>query len=355
MVNPRVFFDIDIDGHRIGRIIIELFKDEVPRTAENFRALCTGEKGVSQISKVPLHYRGSIFHRVIKGFMIQGGDFTKRDGTGGESIYGGQLQDEGGFKRKHDIEGLLSMANKGPNTSSSQFFITTRPTPHLDGKHVVFGRVVKGYDVVEKVENTPTDERNDRPLGIVMISNCGELELKIPPKVLEQQKLQQAAAKADKKSKEKSGSESDDSGQASSKRPQERSRRRDRSSSSSASPSDSDRSRSRRRRSDSGRKKERSRSRDRSNKGSDSRNRKRSRSRSPISSRESGSKASSSTRESRPEPEAREADGKGDGRQNERAQKVERAGSALRTRSRSPEVKYKGRGAMKYRGDRPRW
>ncbi|OAQ25429.1 hypothetical protein K457DRAFT_762616 [Linnemannia elongata AG-77] len=196
MVNPRVFLDIDIDGHRIGRVIIELFKDEVPQTAENFRALCTGEKGVSKISGVPLHYRGSIFHRVIKGFMIQGGDFTRRDGTGGESIYGGPLQDEGGFKRKHDTEGLLSMANKGPNTSSSQFFLTTRPTPHLDGKHVVFGRVVKGYDVVEKVENTPTDERNDRPVGIVMITNCGELELRIPPKVLEQQKAQKAAAAA---------------------------------------------------------------------------------------------------------------------------------------------------------------
>lgn len=93
-----------------------------------------GEKGLSKASGVPMHYRGSIFHRVIKGFMIQGGDFTRRDGTGGESIYGGPLQDEGGFKRKHDIEGLLSMANKGPNTGSSQFFITTRPTPHLDGK-----------------------------------------------------------------------------------------------------------------------------------------------------------------------------------------------------------------------------
>ncbi|KAG0324115.1 hypothetical protein BG004_003543 [Podila humilis] len=173
---------------------MELFKDEVPMTAENFRARCTGEKGMSKVTGVPMHYRGSIFHRVIKGFMIQGGDFTRRDGTGGESIYGGTLQDEGGFKRKHDIEGLLSMANKGPNSGSSQFFITTRPTPHLDGKHVVFGRVVKGYDVIEKVENIATDERNDRPLSIVMISNCGELELKIPPKALEQQQRMKLAA-----------------------------------------------------------------------------------------------------------------------------------------------------------------
>ncbi|RKP25449.1 cyclophilin-like domain-containing protein, partial [Syncephalis pseudoplumigaleata] len=172
-VNPRVFLDVDIDGKR-GSIVIELFADEVPVTAENFRALCTGERGVGQQSSMPLHYRGSIFHRIIKGFMIQGGDFTRRNGTGGESIYGGMFNDES-FKRKHDTHGLLSMANRGPNTNSSQFFITTRPTPHLDNKHVVFGRVVRGYDeVVAVVENTPVDA-NDRPTAIVMIANCGEL------------------------------------------------------------------------------------------------------------------------------------------------------------------------------------
>ncbi|ORX85371.1 hypothetical protein K493DRAFT_85416 [Basidiobolus meristosporus CBS 931.73] len=182
MPNPRVFFDVDIDGRRIGRIIMELFADEVPRTAENFRALCTGEAGLGKTSNTPLHFKGSIFHRVIKGFMIQGGDFTRRNGTGGESIYGGTFADES-FRRKHDTHGLLSMANRGPNTNSSQFFITVRPTPHLDGKHVAFGRVVSGFEqVVEVIENTPVDG-NDKPVGIVMISNCGELELRLPPNV----------------------------------------------------------------------------------------------------------------------------------------------------------------------------
>lgn len=107
-------------------------------------------------------------------------DFTRRNGTGGESIYGGKFNDES-FKRKHDTHGLLSMANRGPNTNNSQFFITTRPTPHLDNKHVVFGRVVRGFDeVVTVVENTPVDD-NDRPISIVMVANCGELELRMPP------------------------------------------------------------------------------------------------------------------------------------------------------------------------------
>ncbi|RUS23287.1 cyclophilin-like domain-containing protein [Endogone sp. FLAS-F59071] len=180
-INPRVFFDIDIDAQRIGRIVMELFKDEVPRTAENFRALCTGELGIGKLSNMPLHYRGSIFHRIIKGFMIQGGDFTRRNGRGGESIYGGTFADES-FKRKHETQGLLSMANSGPNTNSSQFFITTRPTPHLDAKHVVFGRVVAGYDVVETLENQVVDDR-DRPLNTVMIANCGELVLRLPENV----------------------------------------------------------------------------------------------------------------------------------------------------------------------------
>lgn len=160
---------------------MELFADEVPKTAENFRALCTGEKGVGRVSSMPLHYRGSIFHRIIKGFMCQGGDFTRRNGAGGESIYGATFNDES-FTRKHDTHGLLSMANRGPNTQSSQFFITTRPTPHLDGKHVVFGRVVSGYNIVERMENEPVDD-NDRPLHNVMIANCGELVLQLPPGV----------------------------------------------------------------------------------------------------------------------------------------------------------------------------
>ncbi|CAO3625993.1 unnamed protein product [Mucor hiemalis] len=180
-INPRVFFDIDIHGNRIGRIIMELFADEVPKTAENFRALCTGELGLGKVSNTPLHYRGSILHRIIKGFMCQGGDFTRRNGAGGESIYGATFPDES-FQRKHDTHGLLSMANRGPNTQSSQFFMTTRPTPHLDGKHVVFGKIVVGYNILEMMENEPVDD-NSRPLHNVMIANCGELVLKLPPGV----------------------------------------------------------------------------------------------------------------------------------------------------------------------------
>ncbi|PHZ07400.1 uncharacterized protein RHIMIDRAFT_274769 [Rhizopus microsporus ATCC 52813] len=213
MINPRVFFDIDIDGNRIGRIVFELFADQVPKTAENFRALCTGEKGLGKVSNMPLHYKGSIFHRIIKGFMCQGGDFTRRNGTGGESIYGATFSDES-FARKHDTHGLLSMANRGPNTQSSQFFITTRPTPHLDGKHVVFGKVVSGYNIVEMMENEPVDD-NDRPLHNVMIANCGELVLKLPPgTIIKGGKIK----KVDDKSDDSEDSDSDSRSSSSDKR-----------------------------------------------------------------------------------------------------------------------------------------
>ncbi|GAM18085.1 hypothetical protein SAMD00019534_012600 [Acytostelium subglobosum LB1] len=172
MANPRVYFDITIGGENAGRIVMELYKDKVPITAENFRALCTGEKGVGKSGK-PLSYKGSIFHRVIPQFMIQGGDFTNFNGTGGESIYGEKFNDEN-FIDKHTRAGQLSMANAGANTNGSQFFITTVPTPHLDGKHVVFGRVIKGMSVVRRIEGIETGAQ-DKPTLDCTISNSGEL------------------------------------------------------------------------------------------------------------------------------------------------------------------------------------
>lgn len=164
MAKPLVFFNVSAGGNPLGRIVMELRADVVPKTAENFRALCTGEKGFG--------YKNSTFHRVIPGFMCQGGDFTKNNGTGGKSIYGEKFEDEN-FTLKHTGPYLLSMANAGPNTNGSQFFLTTAKTSWLDGKHVVFGAVTEGQDVIKKIETFGSDSGKTKVT--ITIADCGQL------------------------------------------------------------------------------------------------------------------------------------------------------------------------------------
>lgn len=166
------FFDVSLEGEAIGRVVFGLYGKQVPKTVDNFRALCTGEKGSGK-SGTPLHFKGSVFHRIIPGFMCQGGDFTTGDGKGGESIFGNDFEDES-LRVKHSKPGILSMANKGRHTNGSQFFITTAATPQLDGRHVVFGEVLEGFqEVVTKMEAVGSE--SGATSRRVEITNCGEL------------------------------------------------------------------------------------------------------------------------------------------------------------------------------------
>ncbi|XP_072234745.1 NK-tumor recognition protein isoform X2 [Leuresthes tenuis] len=180
---PQCYFDVELNREPVGRIVFQLFSDVCPKTSKNFLCLCTGEKGTGKITGKKLCYKGSTFHRVVKNFMIQGGDFIEGNGRGGESIYGGYFKDEN-FTLKHDRAFLLSMANRGKDTNGSQFFVTTKMAPHLDGVHVVFGLVISGFEVIKKIEGLKTDSAS-RPYADVRVVDCGQLITKSANDVLE--------------------------------------------------------------------------------------------------------------------------------------------------------------------------
>merc|ERR1712187_257659 len=177
--NIYVYMEVEISNVNIGRMIFKLYNTIVPKTAENFRCLCNGERGTGLITKMPLHFQGAKFHRVIPGFMAQGGDFELGDGRGGESIYGGKFNDEaGGLALRHAKRGLLSMANSGRDTNGSQFFILFKPAHHLNGKHVVFGEIVEGHATLDAIEGVKT-QSDDRPIAPIVIARCGQLERRV--------------------------------------------------------------------------------------------------------------------------------------------------------------------------------
>mgnify|MGYP001066640585 FL=1 len=382
----RVFFDVSIAGEQAGRIVFELFSDVVPKTAENFRALCTGEKGLGRTTGKPLHYRGCSFHRVIKKFMLQGGDFSNHNGTGGESIYGGKFADEN-LTLHHDPF-VLSMANSGPNSNGSQFFITTVPCPHLDGKHVVFGRVVDGIPIVKQIELLRTNTANN-PMQPVVIENCGQLVAKVVSKKRgkavdetageggesssgKKKHKEKDSKQKEKKKKQKSEEDSDsdsDSVSSSSSSSSDSSSSSTESSSSSSSSEDDRRHRKRRQAKRKSRETKHSRRRTRKD-------------RSPSSSSSSSSSSDESDsgrgrrrqskRSRSPSPRHRRGDRSPPSyrsrRRSSRSPQRKRAHGSSRSRSRSPAVSasssrsgpkivngrvYKGRGNMRYRTPSP--
>ncbi|KAM4684844.1 NK-tumor recognition protein isoform 6-T7 [Amazona ochrocephala] len=222
---PQCFFEIEINREPVGRIMFQLFSDICPKTCKNFLCLCSGEKGIGKTTGKKLCYKGTTFHRVVKNFMIQGGDFSEGNGKGGESIYGGYFKDEN-FILKHDRAFLLSMANRGKHTNGSQFFITTKPAPHLDGVHVVFGLVISGFEVIEQIENLKTDTAS-RPYADVRVIDCGVLVTKSAKDALEKKKKVCSQSEAsDSSSSASSSSESSSESEAESERSRRRKRKR---------------------------------------------------------------------------------------------------------------------------------